>query len=59
MVDHASLANKLLGLGRQFGVEPGFRSALLISCGFDASIEQTLLPLIGGGRGGGRQRRRP
>ncbi len=49
MVDHASLANKLLGLGRQFGVEPGFRSALLISCGFDASIEQTLLPLIGGG----------
>ena len=49
MVDHASLANKLLALGRQFKVEPGFRSALLISCGFDASIEQTLLPLIGGG----------
>ncbi len=48
-VDHASLANKLLALGRQFDVGPGFRSALLISCGFDASIEQTLLPLIGGG----------
>src|SRR5262249_8809386 len=26
-----------------------FRSALVISCAFDASIEQTLLPLIGGG----------
>ncbi|HET9539338.1 MAG TPA: amino acid adenylation domain-containing protein, partial [Candidatus Limnocylindria bacterium] len=48
-VDHASLANKLLALGWQFNVGPGFRSALLISCGFDASIEQTLLPLIGGG----------
>ena len=48
-VDHASLANKLLALGRQFNVGPGFRSALLISCGFDASIEQTLLPLVGGG----------
>ena len=49
VVDHASLANKLLALGRQFDVGPGFRSALLISCGFDASIEQTLLPLVGGG----------
>src|SRR5262249_20175237 len=28
---------------------PGFRSALLISCAFDAALEQTLLPLIGGG----------
>src|SRR5262249_23387596 len=26
-----------------------FRSALVISCAFDASIEQALLPLIGGG----------
>src|SRR5262249_2130186 len=26
-----------------------FRSALVISCAFDASIEQTMLPLIGGG----------
>src|SRR5262249_5091114 len=30
-------------------VGPRLRSALLISCGFDAAIEQTLLPLIGGG----------
>ena len=31
-VEHASLANKLLSLARQFDVGPGFRSALLISC---------------------------
>src|SRR5271166_6797766 len=49
VVDHASLANKLLSLGRDFKVGHGFRSALFMSCGFDASIEQTLLPLIGGG----------
>ncbi|HZC76174.1 MAG TPA: condensation domain-containing protein, partial [Ktedonobacterales bacterium] len=49
VVEHASLANKLLTLGRDFSVGHGFRAALFISCGFDASIEQTLLPLIGGG----------
>ena len=49
MVEHASLANKILTLGRDFNVGPGFRSALFISCGFDASIEQALLPLIEGG----------
>src|SRR5437660_4026102 len=48
-VDHASLANKILTLGRDLNVGSGFRSALVISCAFDASIEQTLLPLIGGG----------
>ncbi len=49
VVAHASLANKLLSLGRDFEVGTGFRSALVISCGFDAAIEQALLPLIGGG----------
>src|SRR5262249_17345558 len=48
-VEHASLANKILALGRDFNVGSSFRSALVISCAFDASIEQTLLPLIGGG----------
>ena len=37
----------LLTLSRQFDVDQNFRSALLISCSFDASIEQTLLPLVG------------
>jgi len=49
VVEHASLANKMLALSRQFGVDQNFRSALLISSSFDASIEQTLLPLVGGG----------
>src|SRR5262249_13522285 len=49
LVDHASLGNKILTLGQQLNVGRDFRSALLISCGFDAAIEQTLLPLIGGG----------
>jgi amino acid adenylation domain-containing protein len=49
VVAHASLANKMSALLQDFAVGPAFRSALLISCGFDASIEQTLLPLIGGG----------
>src|SRR5262249_59363481 len=48
-VEHASLANKILALGRAFNVGSSFRSALVISCAFDASIEQMLLPLIGGG----------
>jgi non-ribosomal peptide synthetase component F len=43
VVEHASLANKMLALGKQFGVDESFRSALLISSSFDASIEQTLL----------------
>src|SRR5262249_15779700 len=46
---HASLGNKIVALGRDFNVGSSFRSALVISCAFDASIEQTLLPLIGGG----------
>jgi Non-ribosomal peptide synthetase modules and related proteins len=50
-VDHASLANKILTLGRDLNVGSSFRSALVISCAFDASIEQTLLPLIGAGSG--------
>src|SRR6266849_3514874 len=48
-IDHASLANKILALGRDLNVGSSFRSALVISCAFDASIEQTLLPRIGGG----------
>src|SRR5262249_44846080 len=49
VVEHASLANKLLGLAEDLAVGPDFRSALVIASGFDAAIEQTLLPLIGGG----------
>src|SRR5262245_14828662 len=48
-IEHASLANKILTLGRDLNVGSSFRSALVISCAFDASIEQTLLPLIGVG----------
>jgi amino acid adenylation domain-containing protein len=49
VVEHAGLSNKLLGLCREFAVGQDFRSALFIACGFDASIEQMLLPLAGGG----------
>src|SRR5258708_4740873 len=48
-IDHASLAHKILPFRRDVDVGSSFRSALVISCAFDASIEQTLLPLIGGG----------
>jgi amino acid adenylation domain-containing protein len=48
-VEHASLANKILTLGQDFNVEEDFRSALAISCAFDASVEQAMLPLVGGG----------
>ena len=49
VVDHAGFANKLVALRQDFAVGSDFRSALLISSAFDASIEQTVLPLIGGG----------
>src|SRR5919204_2219878 len=49
VVEHRSFANKIISLRQSFDVKPGFRSALLISCAFDASLEQTLLPLIAGG----------
>ena len=49
VVEHASLANKIVTLSEQFGVDQSFRSAMLISASFDASIEQTLLPFVGGG----------
>src|SRR5262249_11503636 len=48
-VSHASLANKIVTLGKDFDVGPCWRSAFLISCAFDASLEQMMLPLIGGG----------
>jgi amino acid adenylation domain-containing protein len=48
-VEHASLTSKILTLAQDFKVGDGFRSALAISCAFDASIEQAMLPLIGGG----------
>ena len=48
MVDHASLANKVLTLGQDFGAAPGFRTALLSSCAFDPSIEQITVPLVHG-----------
>ncbi|MGJ5178589.1 non-ribosomal peptide synthase/polyketide synthase [Bradyrhizobium oligotrophicum] len=49
VVSHAGLANKLITLRDDFAVGRDFRSALVISSGFDAAIEQTLLPLVGGG----------
>ncbi len=48
IVDHASLANKVLTLGADFGAGPGFRVALLSSPAFDPSIEQMALPLAHG-----------
>src|SRR6185369_3357509 len=48
VVEHASLGNKVITLGQEFGAAPGFRIALLSSCGFDPSIEQATLPLVHG-----------
>ena len=39
----------MMALKIEFDVEPDFRSALFIPSAFDASIEQALLPLVGGG----------
>ena len=49
VVQHASFANKMQTLGTTFNVGRDFRAALFISSSFDASIEQTLLPFMGGG----------
>src|SRR5205085_9827310 len=49
VVDHASLANKVLTLGAEFGAGPRFRVALVSSAAFDPSIEQITLPLAHGG----------
>jgi thioesterase domain-containing protein/acyl carrier protein len=49
VVTHRALAHKMTTLGRDFQVGQEFRTALFISSSFDASIEQALLPLIGGG----------
>ncbi|MEI8151204.1 MAG: amino acid adenylation domain-containing protein, partial [Hyphomicrobiales bacterium] len=49
VVEHRSLTNKMIALGRDFEVDERFRAALLISSAFDPSIEQALLPLMGGG----------
>ncbi|MGZ3282743.1 MAG: amino acid adenylation domain-containing protein, partial [Xanthobacteraceae bacterium] len=48
VVDHASLANKALTLGADFGAAHGLRVALLSSPSFDPSIEQATLPLVHG-----------
>src|SRR5262249_39923442 len=48
LVDHASLANKALTLGADFGAGPSYRIALVSSSGFDPSIEQVTLPLLHG-----------
>ena len=48
VIDHASLTNKVLTLGADFGAGPGFRMALLSSPAFDPSIEQATLPLAHG-----------
>ena len=49
VVTQANLANKMSALENEFGVNENFRSAVFISCSFDASVEQTLLPFMGGG----------
>ena len=50
VVDHANLSNKLLALAEDFEVGTDFRSAVNSHpSGFDASIEQLLLPFMGGG----------
>jgi amino acid adenylation domain-containing protein len=49
VVGHGSLANKMIALKEDFDVGAGFRSALFIPSVFDASMEQALLPLVGGG----------
>ena len=48
VVDHASLTNKVLTLGADFGAGPCLRVALLSSPAFDPSIEQVTLPLVHG-----------
>ncbi|HEX6217063.1 MAG TPA: amino acid adenylation domain-containing protein, partial [Vicinamibacterales bacterium] len=48
-VTHFNIAQKISALSAELGVDENFRTALIISCAFDASIEQLLLPLIGGG----------
>src|SRR5467141_1937222 len=48
-VEHISLVNKILRLGEDLKIGARFRSALVISGAFDASIEQALVPLVGGG----------
>ena len=48
-VTHFNIAHKISTLATELGVDENFRTALIISCAFDASIEQLLLPLIGGG----------
>jgi amino acid adenylation domain-containing protein len=49
VVTHAKPREQAPDLGRDFSVGPAFRSAFFIALGFDASIEQALLPLAGGG----------
>jgi nonribosomal peptide synthetase DhbF len=48
VVDHASLANKILTLGHDFGAGLDHRIALVTSSAFDPSIEQATLPLVHG-----------
>jgi non-ribosomal peptide synthetase component F len=47
-VEHASLANKAVTLGKQFGIGRSDRIALLSSSAFDPSIEQMAMPLVYG-----------
>src|SRR5262249_8194248 len=49
VISHGNFTNKIIGLRQRFEVNQNFRSALLISSAFDAAIEQTVLPLVGGG----------
>src|SRR5262249_3958064 len=49
VIAHGSLANKALELREKFNVTRRFRAACFISSSFDASIEQIIMPLVGGG----------
>ncbi len=49
-ISHRSLTNKIITLGRRFGVGPGFGYALLANPVFDPSVEQIAVPLAHGGR---------
>src|SRR5262249_30752763 len=48
VLEQASLANKVVTLGQEFGIGPAVRVALISSCTFDPSIEQAMVPLVHG-----------
>jgi amino acid adenylation domain-containing protein/FkbM family methyltransferase/non-ribosomal peptide synthase protein (TIGR01720 family) len=49
VVDHAALANKIVTLGEDLGIQPATRYAVISSIGVDPVLEQILVPLCAGG----------